>query len=105
MLNLASWAWWRLYQLPFRIVKTCALDMRATCFERVCAPKGLVLLCPCSPISALLIALCLMHAWWLYLLLRIAHALVRPAREDGRVHAASKDEYEGSSDDEQGKED
>ena len=99
VLNLASWAWWRVYQLPFRIVKACIYDGLSPCFKMTCAPKGLYFLCACSPFIALLIALCLMHMWWLYLLLRIAYKLVTATKKD-RAHTAGKDEYEGSSDDE-----
>ncbi|KAJ1627217.1 hypothetical protein T492DRAFT_877151 [Pavlovales sp. CCMP2436] len=46
--------------------------------------------------------LCLMHVYWFFLLLRIAYNLiVLPAK----AHKSANEEYEGDSDDDNGKED
>jgi len=95
--NLASWTWWRIYQLPFRIVKACIVDGFMALYDQVCLGKPWVI--PgCYGFIYLLLALCLMHAWWLYLLLRIAARLLLAP---GKTHDAGRTEYEGDSSEEE----
>jgi len=97
VLNLVSWVWWRCYQLPFKVVKACIFDGFIPLYDKVCWPKPVLVLAGCYGFIYLLLALCLMHCWWLYLLLRIAYKLVLAP---GKGHDAGREEYEGDSDDE-----
>lgn len=36
VLNLVSWAWWRIYQLPFRIVKACIINGFYAFYDDIC---------------------------------------------------------------------
>ena len=101
MLNLVSWAWWRVYQLPFRIVRACVMNGFVVYYDDLCRHRPLFVTCSCYAFVWLLFALCLMHVWWLYLLLRIAYKLIAAP---GKGHDAGRDEYEGDSDDGSGKE-
>lgn len=101
VLNLVSWAWWRVYQLPFRIVRACVMNGFVVYYDDLCRHRPLFVTCSCYAFVWLLFALCLMHVWWLYLLLRIAYKLIAAP---GKGHDAGRDEYEGDSDDGSGKE-
>jgi len=59
-------------------------------------------ICSCYAFIWLLLALCLMHVYWFYLLLRIAYKLIAAP---GKAHKSANEEYEGDSDDDNGKED
>jgi hypothetical protein len=102
VLNLVSWVWWRVYQLPFRIVRASVMDGFVNLYEPVCSSRPLYVICQCYAFVWLLLALCMMHVWWLYLLLRIAYKLVA---SPSNAHDATRDEYEGDSDDQGDKED
>ena len=97
VVNLLSWMWWRVYQLPFRIVRACIFNGFIELYQYFCAPYPVYVICSCYAFIWLLLALCLMHVWWLYLLLRIAAKLLT---EPGKGHDAGREEYEGDSDDE-----
>lgn len=97
VVNLVSWVWFRVYQLPLRIVYSCIVDGFFVYFEDKCISQPLYVVGQCYAFIYLLLALCLMHVWWLYLLLRIAYKLIFAP---GKGHEAGRDEYEGDSDDE-----
>lgn len=96
VLNLVSWAWWRVYQLPFRVVWAC-IDGAAAAMRAVGRPRHEV--ATVDLFVALLLALCLMHLWWLYLLLRIAYKLImdKPVADDedadGAVDSGEKSDH------------
>lgn len=98
VLNLISWTWWRIYKLPFSIVYACLVHGWVPLYDKITKGKGILIIGSCYAFVYLLLALCVMHVWWLYLLLRIAYKLVAAPEKEG--HEAGRDEYEGDSEDE-----
>lgn len=95
---LVVWVYYRLYELPFRVMHTVIVLS-----YRVCAPlprvsDGLLgLFPPDMPLltesSILLVILFILHLYWTFLLVRVGYRIITESAAQ-----ASREEYEGESD-------
>jgi ceramide synthetase len=98
---VASWFYWRLYEFPFRVIKSSAVDALdiLPALRGVTSPynsvwdflqidEGLLFY-----MNALLVLLFCLHVYWAHLFLLIGYRILTES-----VREASRQEYEGDSD-------
>jgi len=100
--NLGGWFWWRIFKFGVVLVPACVVQGIYRPWHRACGQAFFGDLCMGRLLNTLLLsALCCMHAWWVYLLMRIAYKLVLAP---GKGHDAGREEYEGDSEEEDSEE-
>lgn len=97
-----SWIYWRLYEFPFRVLKGSLIRPVQLVTRHSRSPTtffGIELWSPDLPYSTetnlLLFALLALHVYWFHLFLMIGYRILTES-----ARAASRQEYEGDSDDE-----
>ena len=100
--NLICWLYLRMWLFPFHVIATVAHDANPYFHVKdgVFSMASYVGIKICL---ALLCVLACMHIYWWMLFMRIAVRLVNPKKKDGSAtHDAAKEEYEGTSDSDNG---
>lgn len=99
---ICGWVYWRLYQYPFRVIRGALIEP-----YRLYAPQprlssdgGLGVFMRDMPLyaemNALLLTLLALHVYWAFLLFMVGYRIITESARE-----ASRQEYEGDSDDEQ----
>lgn len=97
---VCAWVYWRLYQLPFRVIKGAFIDSKAVLAGENHTCTGIDCMFPPNmpgflALNSLLWLLQLLHIYWAHLFFMLGYRIVTESARE-----ASRQEYEGDSDDE-----